>query len=70
MIDQNFYRPLGTVGNTSIHYIITYLSFFTHRDIASAIKEVLDAVNELSQKHQDLPKMVEWKKVNDTSNLV
>ena len=36
---------------------------FPYRDIASAIKDVLDAVNELSQKHQDTPKMVEYKRV-------
>ena len=35
----------------------------THRDIASAIKDVLDAVNDVSQKHNDNPKMVENKKV-------
>lgn len=41
-----------------------FLPLFLLRDIASAIKEVLDAVNELSQNHQDLPKMPEYKKVS------
>ena len=35
----------------------------THRDIASAIKDVLEDVNDVSQKHNDNPKMVENKKV-------
>ena len=34
-----------------------------HRDIASAIKDVLDAVNEVSRKHQTTPRMREYKKV-------
>lgn len=33
------------------------------RDIASAIKDVLDAVNEVSKKHQGDPRMREYKKV-------
>ena len=33
------------------------------RDIASAIKEVLDAVNEVSKKHQTDARMKEYKKV-------
>ena len=33
------------------------------RDIASAIKEVLDAVNEVSKKHQTDTRMKEYKKV-------
>ncbi|XP_003390554.1 PREDICTED: programmed cell death protein 10-like [Amphimedon queenslandica] len=42
----------------------------TIRDIASAIKEVLDAVNELSQNHQDLPRMSEYKKTLDNQKRV
>ena len=34
------------------------------RDIASAIKEVLDAVNEVSKKHQTDTRMKEYKKVS------
>ena len=33
------------------------------RDIASAIKDVLDAVNEVSKKHQISQQMKEYKKV-------
>ena len=39
---------------------------YTRRDIASAIKEVLDAVNEVSKKHQGDPRMREHKKVGIT----
>ena len=39
---------------------------YTRRDIASAIKEVLDAVNEVSKKHQGDPRMREHKKVSVT----
>ena len=42
----------------------------TIRDIASAIKDVLDAVNELSRKHQDLPKMAEYKRSLDNHKKV
>ena len=35
-----------------------------HRDIASAIKDVLDAVNDVSKKHQGDPRMREYKKVS------
>ena len=40
---------------------------YTHglRDIASAIKDVLDAVNEVSKKHQGDPRMREYKKVTN-----
>lgn len=34
------------------------------RDIASAIKDVLDAVNEVSKKHHGDPRMREFKKVH------
>ena len=37
------------------------------RDIASAIKDVLDAVNEVSKKHQGDPRMREYKKVSLSS---
>lgn len=40
------------------------LSYCVYSDIASAIKDVLDAVNDLSQKHQELPKMMEYKRVS------
>lgn len=38
----------------------------SHRDIASAIKDVLDAVNEVSKKHHGDPRMREFKKVRCT----
>ncbi|CAI8005279.1 Programmed cell death protein 10 [Geodia barretti] len=40
------------------------------RDIASAIKDVLDAVNEVSKKHQGDPRMREYKKMLDTHKKV
>ena len=50
--------------STVIHSTFGMLfDYFNCRDIASAIKDVLDAVNELSHKHQDIPKMMEYKKV-------
>ena len=49
------------VSNETVLIVCMLLYFI--RDIASAIKDVLDAVNELSHKHQDLPKMMEYKKV-------
>ena len=34
-----------------------------YRDIASAIRDLLDSVNEVSKKHQANPKLKEYKKV-------
>lgn len=44
--------------------VVMKTSLPAHRDIASAIKEVLDAVNEVSKKHQGDPRMREFKKVS------
>ena len=40
------------------------------RDIASAIKDVLDAVNEVSKKHHGDLRMREYKKMLDTHKKV
>ena len=34
------------------------------RDVAGSIKDVLDAVNEVSKRHQSDPKMKEYRKVS------
>jgi len=42
---------------------IFYVAETNPRDIASAIRDLLDAVNEVSKKHQANPKLKEYKKV-------
>ena len=47
----------------SVYLCNSMLPLSVYRDIASAIKEVLDAVNEVSKKHQTDTRMKEYKKV-------
>ena len=48
-----------------LHYCVVM-----YRDIASAIRDLLDAVNEVSKKHQTNPKLKEYKKVFDYTIVV
>ena len=58
---SRFLQTIKFVNRWTVYLLHCCVAMY--RDIASAIRDLLDAVNEVSKKHQTNPKLKEYKKV-------